>query len=128
MEKTRVKKSSDTVSLMKENSMAFLSTSLLQQLDQPSCKSSCNIVLWKHGTVKCLLQLHPGIKEKMVFFLLFFTQEWTPHFPGFLFILHSHGSCRPSGDCGGSWDRTRNCCVTVWFQPVDLTTELPHPQ
>jgi hypothetical protein len=37
-------------------------------------------------------------------------------FSGVLFILHSHDSCRPSGDCGGSRDRTRDCCVTAWFQ------------
>jgi hypothetical protein len=29
------------------------------------------------------------------------------------FIIHSHNSCRPSGDCGGSRDRTRNCCIAV---------------
>jgi hypothetical protein len=28
-------------------------------------------------------------------------------FPEILFILYSHDSCRPSGDCGGSRDRTR---------------------
>jgi hypothetical protein len=49
-------------------------------------------------------------------------------FPEILFNLHSHDSCRPSGDCGGSRDRTRDCCVSAWFQLVDLTTELPHPQ
>jgi hypothetical protein len=43
-------------------------------------------------------------------------------FPEILFILHSHDSCRPSGDCGGSRDRTRDCCVTAWF-PFNTVTD-----
>jgi hypothetical protein len=33
-------------------------------------------------------------------------------FPEILFILHSHDSCRPSGDCGGSRDRTQSSLST----------------
>jgi hypothetical protein len=65
--------------------------------------------------------------EIFFFFLIVFYSGMDASFPEILFILHSHGSCRPSVDCGGSRDRTRDCCVTAWFQPVDLTTELPHP-
>jgi hypothetical protein len=50
-------------------------------------------------------------------------------FPEILFyILHNHDSCLPLGDCGGSRDWNRDCCVTTWYQAVDLTTELPHPR
>jgi hypothetical protein len=40
-------------------------------------------------------------------------------------LIHSHYSCRPSGDCGGSRDRTRNCCVAVWFTQSRLS-QLSH--
>jgi hypothetical protein len=62
-----------------------------------------------------------------VFFKTVFYSGRDASFPEILFILHSHNSCRPLGDCGGSRDRTRDCCVTAWYQLVDLTTELPHP-
>jgi hypothetical protein len=31
--------------------------------------------------------------------------------PKFFFFIHRHRSCRFSGDCEGSWDRTRNCAL-----------------
>jgi hypothetical protein len=43
----------------------------------------------------------------------------------FLLLIHSHYSCRPSGDCGGSRDRTWNCCVAVWFTQSRLS-QLSH--
>jgi hypothetical protein len=52
------------------------------------------------------------------FFKIVFYSDMEASFPDILFILHSHGSCRPSGDCGGNRDRTRECCVTAWFQTV----------
>jgi hypothetical protein len=54
--------------------------------------------------------------------------------------MHSHNSCRTSGDSGGSRDRTRNCCIAVWFtqclsqlshhipdRATTSPTEPPHP-
>jgi hypothetical protein len=41
------------------------------------------------------------------------------------YYIHSHYSCRPSGDCGGSRDRTRNCCVAVCFTQSRLS-QLSH--
>jgi hypothetical protein len=85
-----------------------------------------------HGT--CLKGQEVGIKLWFVtilnifFLIVFFTQEGTPRILRFYFVLHSRNSCRPSGDCGGSRDQTRNGCVAAWYHLVDLTTELPHPQ
>jgi hypothetical protein len=45
-----------------------------------------------------------------------------------LILIHSHNSWRPSGDCGGSRDQTRNCWVAVWFTQSPQPTEPPHPQ
>jgi hypothetical protein len=59
-----------------------------------------------------------------IFFFIVFYPGMDASFPEILFILHSHGSCRASG----RRDRTRDCCVTAWFHPVDLTAELPHPR
>jgi hypothetical protein len=68
-----------------------------------------------------------NISHGFFLLLIVFYSGMYASFTEILFILHSHVFCRPSGDCGGSRDRTRDCCVTAWFQLVDLTTELPHP-
>jgi hypothetical protein len=57
----------------------------------------------------------------------FYSGRDASHILRFYFVPHSHDSCRPSGDCGRSWDRTRNCRVAAWYQLMDLTTELPRP-
>jgi hypothetical protein len=54
------------------------------------------------------------------FFKIVFYSGRDASNPEILFIIHSYCSCRPSGNCGGSWDRTRNCCVAVWCHPVAL--------
>jgi hypothetical protein len=58
------------------------------------------------------------------FFIVFYSGRDASH-PEIWFLIHSHNSCRPSGDCGGSQDRTRNCCVTVWFTQSCLS-QLSH--
>jgi hypothetical protein len=50
-----------------------------------------------------------------ILFLIFFYSKMDASHPEILIFIHSHNSCRPSGDCGGSWDPTRDCCVAVWF-------------
>jgi hypothetical protein len=62
---------------------------------------------------------------KFFFLLIVFYSGIDASFPEILFILHSHDSCCPSGDCGESGIEIRDYCVTAWFQLVDLTTELP---
>jgi hypothetical protein len=65
-----------------------------------------------------LIQYHYTI------FKIVFYSGMDASFSEILYISHSHGSCRPSGDCGGSRDRTRDCCVTAWFQPLYYNTVL----
>jgi hypothetical protein len=48
------------------------------------------------------------------FLIFFFYSGMDASHPEILFIIHSHNSCRPSGDCGGSRNRAQKCCVAVW--------------
>jgi hypothetical protein len=57
------------------------------------------------------------------FKIVFYSGRDDASRPENLFVLHSHYSCLQSVG-----DRTRNCCIVVWNQLVDLTTELPNPQ
>jgi hypothetical protein len=75
------------------------------------------------------------------FFFVFYSGRDASH-PEILVMIHSYCSCRPSGNCEGSRDRTSDCSVAVWCHPVALdnwattspqlshhipTTEPPHP-
>jgi hypothetical protein len=89
------------------------------------CTVQCSLVSAVQTVIPCCVRF---------FFIVFYSGMDASH-SEICFFIHSQYSCRPSGDCGGSRDRTRNCCVAVWFTQSRLSqlslhiprTEPPHP-
>jgi hypothetical protein len=75
---------------------------------------------WKFDSLKKTISLSPKFT---IFFFVYSGPYGRLASRRFWFVIRSHYSCRLSGDCGGSRDRTPSCWVVAW---VDLTTELPH--
>jgi hypothetical protein len=61
------------------------------------------------------------------FKLTFVIRKGAPHILRSFFYTHFHCSCRPTGDCGGSRDRTRNCCVAEDLHPLSHQSKFSLP-